>query len=272
MIDTDGFPFDFETVLKRVEGDELILVLGGVDTGKTTLIKALYRRLGGKVVDSDVGQPDIGPPGLISRGTYEEGMNDAYFVGDITPRGNLVQVMVGISKMVKEAGVPCFLDTDGWVDGDAAEVYKSELIEMLEPDGLILLEKGNELDKFGLGLPDPQVIRIPAQETGKKSPGERAANRTRRFKYYFSRTKKRFKKWDQVSIRDYMTGLNGRTELVRERHKNRLVGCYKRFDFRGLGTVRKATEEGIEIFAPSEDFYTLKLGKIKVKPSGRQIG
>lgn len=271
MIIHDEFPFDFETLLKKTEEDELILVLGGIDTGKSTLIKALYHRLGGEVVDSDVGQPDIGPPGLISRGTYEEGMMDAYFVGDITPRGNLVPVMVGIAKMVKASSVPCFVDTDGWVEGDAARVYKCELIDLLEPDRLVLLEKGDELNMFGSGLSDPQIIRLPAQEGGKKSPGERAANRMRRFKYYFSRTKKCFKEWNQLRIRGSMIGLNERAGLVSRRHKHRLVGCYKRFDFRGLGTVSKVTKEGIEILAPSEDFDTLKLGKIRVKPSGRQI-
>ena len=271
MIDRDKFPFDYDSLLGELSGEKIILVLGGIDTGKTTLIRALHEDIGGEVIDGDVGQPEIGPPGIISRGTYGDGLEDGYFVGDITPRDNLVQVVGGISKMAKDCDLPCFVDTDGWVEGGAAGVYKSELIELLEPDKVILLEKENELENFCSQISEERMVRLNAQTLRGKSPGERAANRARRFKYYFFRGKCFFKSWDSVKVGGSLVDLKGRRELETGRHKNRLAGCYRGFDFECLGIIREVRSEGIEVYTLSKKFDTLKLGKIKVEPSGRQI-
>ena len=78
----------------------IILVLGSVDTGKTTLVTYLANSLvkRGKrvaIVDADVGQSDIGPPTTIGLGLVEspiKKMREAkrlamYFVGAISPEG-----------------------------------------------------------------------------------------------------------------------------------------------------------------------------------------
>ncbi|MFP4589603.1 MAG: Clp1/GlmU family protein [Candidatus Acetothermia bacterium] len=271
MTNIPEFPFDFQDLLKKIGDSDLILVLGGVDTGKTTLIKGLQNQLGGEVIDSDVGQSSIGPPALVSRGTFRDGLINANFVGDLTPRGNLIQVMTGIAKMAYKSTSPCVVDTDGWIEGEGAQLYKCELIDLLEPDILILLEREDELEGFRTNLSASHLIRLPAQNRGTKSAGERATNRTRSFKYYFYRAKNRFRKWDQIVVTDPSLGLKSKEELNRANEKHRLVGCYRKFQFLGLGTISALGEKGIEIFTPSENFNRVKLGKIKVKPSGHQI-
>lgn len=204
--DHPSSPFDLDRVLKEIEDSTRIMVLGAMDTGKTTLIRELQGKLGGLVIDGDLGQSAIGPPGLISLGTYENGMEDGYFVGSFTPRGNLVQVMTGISKLVSRNPERCFIDTDGWIDGEAARVYKGELICLVEPDVLLLLQQEDELEKFATYPSRSRVINLKAQKREEKTRGERSANRIRKFKFYFSRSRRIKKNWEELRIAGTLLG------------------------------------------------------------------
>ncbi len=206
MNDHPNFPFDLADLLRKIADSRSIMVLGGMDTGKTTLIRTIQNELGGLVIDGDLGQSEIGPPGLISLGTYSSGMQDGYFVGSFTPRGNLVQVMTGISKLVNQDSERCFIDTDGWIEGEAARVYKGELISLVEPDTLLLLQRGDELEKFAHYPFRGSVITLEAQNREKKSRGERTANRIRKFKYHFSLSSRVKKSWEDLKLAGTLLG------------------------------------------------------------------
>lgn len=161
------------------------LFLGGTDAGKSTLIRALHERLGGEIVDGDVGQSWIGPPGVVSRGT-PDGMRSGHFVGDVSPRGNLLHVTVGIALMTQQSKRPCLIDTDGYIGDGAARAYKTELIHLIRPDVLVLLQRGHELDYYKLfGREGPEVIDLTVSHRGLKTRGERVAVRERAFRQYF---------------------------------------------------------------------------------------
>lgn len=311
------FSFDLDRLLKEISSCNRVLVYGGMDTGKTTLVKTLLERLGGKVLDGDLGQPEIGPPGLISLGTYDHGTENAYFVGDFTPRGNLVQVMTGISRLLPDKQTTCLIDTDGWIKGDAARVYKGELISLVKPDKILLLEEGNELENFATFLPEKRVISLDASHSGSKSRGERAANRQKNLKRYFYRLERLQRDWEEIRVGG--TGL-GRGEkipvkqlksnysdkvlvawqtgerltLLSERRidnssnedapkpnktvnypaknlKNRLIGCYQDQRFQGMGIITEIDSRGLEVLVTGNEFNMIKLGKKRVKPSGRTL-
>ncbi len=318
MKNREKFSREIEELKEKISRDELIMVLGGTDTGKTTLTRGLLKTLGGKVVDTDPGQPGLGPPGLITSGTYAEGVKDAYFVGDFTPRGNLVEVITGVAKVERGAGRPCFVDTDGWVEGGAAGAYKGELISLLEPDLLVLLERDGELETFASYLPPEKVIRYEIGHAGEKTQGERAANRLRKLKYYFSQGKTASKSWSDIRFAgtaigrgedvseesgaetqkgapvkvwrsgNQLTVLSGSREEALARFEAsdeitkvdhhpiedlsyRFVGCYQGNNFIGIGTVTDVTEEGVKILTTGAEFDLVKLGKLRVRPSGRTI-
>jgi polynucleotide 5'-hydroxyl-kinase GRC3/NOL9 len=171
----------------RLAGCRVALVLGGVDTGKTTLVRALNARLGGEVVDADLGQAEIGPPTVISLGTYQHGARAGYFVGDISPRGHFLPVLVGIARLVACAARPCLIDTDGYVDDGAARAYKTELVNVLRPDALVLLQRRGELDYFRLyqhkGI---DVVEVPVEHGGIKLREERVRTRQALLRRYFA--------------------------------------------------------------------------------------
>jgi len=178
-----------EKLVEAITPSSVVLFLGATDTGKTTLIRQLHQQLGGEVIDADVGQSWLGPPACISRGVLSNNrveIRASYFVGDISPRGNLLQVLTGIAHCLRAAARPLLIDTDGYITGEAARAYKSELIRLVQPDVLVLLQRAGELAYYKLyAHHDITVIEIPVAHAGSKSREERIRAREDAFKEYF---------------------------------------------------------------------------------------
>jgi polynucleotide 5'-kinase involved in rRNA processing len=186
----------------------LVLFLGGTDVGKSTLIRALHERMGGEIVDGDVGQSWIGPPGVVSLGTPDH-PRAGYFVGDVSPRGNLLQVTVGIALMAKRAERPCLIDTDGYIAGGAARAYKTELINLIKPDVLVLLQRDHELDYYKLfARKGVTVLDLAVSHQGLKTREERIATRERAFRSYFQQSAVQLRRWSlqEISIERGLLG------------------------------------------------------------------
>lgn len=191
----------------RLAGCRAVLVLGGVDTGKTTLVRGLSARLGGEVIDADVGQAEIGPPAVVSLGTYGGGMRAGYFVGDISPRGHFLPLLVGIGRLVAVAARPCLVDTDGYVDDGAARAYKTELVNLVRPDALVLLERRGELDYFrGFRRKGIEVFLVPVAHGGLKSRDERIRAREASFRRHFANAQRRPMRFEAGGVERALLG------------------------------------------------------------------
>ena len=118
-----------------------ILVLGGVDRGKSTYCRFLTRRCletGQRVavVDTDVGQKDIGPPATLTLGYPEVAQSLAevppvawYFLGATSPAGHLLPMIVGVRQLVDTARAAyIIINTTGFVTGPG-RVLKGYKIE-----------------------------------------------------------------------------------------------------------------------------------------------
>lgn len=189
-----------EALAERLPLRGVVLFLGGTDVGKSTLIRALHERLGGEVVDGDVGQSWIGPPGVVSLGAPNH-PRAGYFVGDVSPRGNLLQVTVGIARLVRKAQRPCFIDTDGYIADGAARSYKTELIHLVEPDGIVLLQRGHELDYYKLFAREGiEILDVVVTHRGVKTREERIAARERAFRAYFQSPNTQLRRWSLAEL------------------------------------------------------------------------
>jgi polynucleotide 5'-kinase involved in rRNA processing len=75
---------------------------------------------------------------------------DAFFVGSTTPDCFENRVMIGTEAMIKKAeslGIEAlFVDTTGWVYGFKARELKKSLIELIQPDLLVVIERERELE------------------------------------------------------------------------------------------------------------------------------
>lgn len=174
-----------DEITRVIHSRSVALFLGASDVGKTTLIRELHGRLGGQIVDGDIGQSWIGPPGVVSVGT-PEGMQAGYFVGDVSPRGSFLQVTTGIALMARRAARPCLIDTDGYVADGAALAYKTELINLVKPDLLVLMQRGDELGYYKLyARKGIAIIDLPMDHQTEKTREERIRTREGAFREYF---------------------------------------------------------------------------------------
>jgi polynucleotide 5'-hydroxyl-kinase GRC3/NOL9 len=176
-----------------------ILVLGAVDRGKSTYCRFLTRRCleAGRrvaVVDTDVGQKEIGPPATLTLGYPQAAQSLAevqpvawYFIGATSPAGHLLPMIVGVRQLVDAARAACFIiNTTGFVSGPG-RVLKSYKIEAVQPDVIVALEHGRELRALLHAYRHYRILRLPASAYATtKTPEQRRAARERAFGTYFA--------------------------------------------------------------------------------------
>ncbi|MCR4404860.1 MAG: Clp1/GlmU family protein [Candidatus Acetothermia bacterium] len=208
--------------LKALAQGAIVLFLGGVDTGKSTLIRSLHRELGGEVLDADLGQSEIGPPACVSRGDYEH-VEESHFVGDISPRGNFIQLLSAVQAALRGAKRPCLIDTDGYIAGEAARSLKGEMVNLVRPDLLVLLQRRGELDYFKLfARKGIEVLEVKVTHQGSKSREERIRAREEAFRRYFQGASLR--RWPLKELKFERSPL-GHGEPVEPALLEKLLGC-----------------------------------------------
>ncbi len=138
------------------------MLIGGLDTGKTTLALDAVRHAlaAGKtpvLVDADVGNATVGPPacvgmkvfhgiGDIERASEPDGL---HFVGTVTPTRLVLQQVVGTVAMVdraKDSGDVVIVDTTAVASGVAGETLKYHKAELCRPDFVVALQRGEEME------------------------------------------------------------------------------------------------------------------------------
>jgi polynucleotide 5'-hydroxyl-kinase GRC3/NOL9 len=198
----------FEILEKFTVKKGVLFVVGGVDTGKSTFCRWICTELAARkiptaLVDSDLGQSDVGPPACVGMALYDKlpvlfsanRIDGLYFVGDTTPVRHQAACMAGISAMVRQAdsmGASCVVvNTTGWIQGRGAEDYKLAKINMLKPAFIAAFEKENDLSHILNPYRNTAVvetIRVPLSDVVKsRSREERGVIRRKRFDEYFAR-------------------------------------------------------------------------------------
>ncbi len=204
VFDTTQAPTDLLPRLLTLPRGASVLLLGGADSGKTTWTRDAVLALCGAgrsvaVVDCDLGQSEIGPPGTVGAGGAAprqdvRSLRDlaplaAYFVGAVSPARHLLDVCVGAVQMARVAKKRrpdlLLIDTDGLIGGASARAFKRRLAELLLPQVVVALERGGELAPLLTAfsrLDAPEVWRVPAHPAaGRKTPAARATRRAARF-------------------------------------------------------------------------------------------
>jgi polynucleotide 5'-hydroxyl-kinase GRC3/NOL9 len=190
---------------KLINTGKVILIIGSVDTGKTTFVEYLaisaYNK--GKkvaVVDADIGQSDIGPPTTIGWGFIEDNVKSLteiklrglYFVGATSPQDYLTEQVIGTRKMVDralQAGADfVVIDTTGLIHGELGKRLKTCKIELIEPDYVVILTYQDDEINF-IPISEERIIKLtPSSYVKKKTPQFRKNKREDEFKKYFKDT------------------------------------------------------------------------------------
>lgn len=202
-IDKNPIPEEWTRVIDRIADERLekVMVLGAPDTGKSTfslLASNLLVTRGRKVavIDSDVGQSDVGPPCTVGMTILREQVIDfsecplecSYFVGSNSPSKHLLQVVVGVRKCLDTSSMMAdhsIIDTSGMVFGGVARALKIFKADVVEPDLIVALQRDNEIEHILSQLPY-EIERIPVSELCRRtSPEERRFLRERSLIRYF---------------------------------------------------------------------------------------
>ncbi len=185
------------------------LFIGRVDSGKssTTLFTANKLIMNGdevSIIDSDVGQSDLGPPGVISSKEIGEPVihtkllepDFMYFIGDKTPSGHFLPMMKGLlDALHRSKSDTVLINTTGFVDGGAARALKRFKIEFLDPDIVVVIEKEEgDLDHIARMIPrGVRVLRVrsPVGDLTKERSYRIAARRALLRRYLSGATTRR---------------------------------------------------------------------------------
>ncbi len=215
-------PGDWMDLIEAIHREKgIALILGASDTGKSTLAHLLIAqlcRMGNVValVDGDIGQSVLGLPTTIGLALFDSAPKPldniqliaSYFVGSITPRGHMLEVLVGIKRIADRAsqldpGI-IVIDTTGFVTGETAWELKFQKIDLLKPVHLIGLQRRREIEgllKPHQFRPDMAIHRLKIPDKIRmKSPEQRRSNRSRKFAAYFQEVKLYEKSLDGIKV------------------------------------------------------------------------
>jgi len=184
------------------EKPRLVMVIGNVDVGKSffttyvanTLLKHGIRAA---ALDGDVGQSDIGPPSTMGIGIFERPVGlmhevptrAAYFVGSMSPSNHMLEFIVGMKKLVelglKEVDM-VIVNTPGMISHGPGRALQLYVMELLNPDLIVALQRGRELEHLLMAAPPVKIRRIPVYEKVRsRSIAERTALRWMALARYF---------------------------------------------------------------------------------------
>jgi polynucleotide 5'-hydroxyl-kinase GRC3/NOL9 len=171
-----------------------IMLAGDADTGKSTLSAYLANKILGSgiepwVVDGDIGQSDLAPPGSIGAAMISKQITDLRdasptlfeFVGSISPIGFehfVARKLKSILERVGAIGDFRIVNTDGYVRENGVQ-YKLMLAKELQPDVIVCLENPALLDALQDG--PWQVLPARASSQAPKTRYERRIRRLDQF-------------------------------------------------------------------------------------------
>jgi polynucleotide 5'-hydroxyl-kinase GRC3/NOL9 len=271
------------------EMGRVVMMVGGLDSGKSTLGRsvaeaALARGRPTAYLDADLGQKTVGPPAAVTLRMLRDpedlepealAQEDAmYFVGSTSPQGQLLPLVVGAGRLLAQAldeGADLVVvDTSGLVSGVYGQLLKYHKIELLQPDIVIGLQRGEELGPV-LGIIqrffDAEVVALPVDpEVRSVSVEERAHNREAAFKRYFGGELHRWR----VKPTVFMPAL---PTLFEQYQLDRiLVGLSDGAgSYIGLGYLEWSAEEGVlRLLSPVDEApKALKLGSVRLEEDYR---
>jgi len=183
----------WDSEIDSIEYRGVILVLGSMDVGKTTLTtmlanKSLSRGLNVSVIDADIGQNDLGPPTTVSMSsvrtpiTHLRQLKAEYSLFLQTTSVEYVwrKVVSGVKRLadyaVNRLGADVVVvNTDGWITGGAIE-YKKSLVESVKPTKVFVIGKDEDTLKLydavsgsapTVILPAPPNVRVRSKQDRK---------------------------------------------------------------------------------------------------------
>lgn len=177
------------------------MVIGLPDRGKTTFttmaVNALAEEaLSVAVVDTDIGQSEIGPPGTVGVALMRSDVTKltdlkplaTFFVGSFSPNNASLELLTATVQAVHLAQTRSpdriVVDTTGFVTGALARRLKVMKAQAVRPHRVLALGYPGEIEHLSQTMASAcgaQVVPLPVPETvGRKTPSYRVTRRMTR--------------------------------------------------------------------------------------------
>jgi polynucleotide 5'-kinase involved in rRNA processing len=202
------------------------------------------------ILDGDLGQSDIGSSATVGYGItsrcipelYNLKLMNAFFVGVTSPIAAISKTIEGLTAMeaeILQRQVDFVLvNTDGFVSGEVAVKYKTDLVKALNPDVIIGVQMQDELTPLITSLQTP-VFRVePSFALKQRPPEKRQILREMTYARYLKKSKLQCYPKSQVIIEP-----RGAIPKKQEPEKGILVGLYGLGNkFLGIGVLREVNQ------------------------------
>jgi polynucleotide 5'-hydroxyl-kinase GRC3/NOL9 len=229
------------------------MVMGKADSGKTSFCTHLINNLVNAkqkvtILDGDLGQSDIGPPCTVAYASittpltelYELKAENAFFVGATSPSEAISKTIDGLALMkaeILESTVDfVVVNTDGWVEGEEAVKYKTQLAEKLEPDLIFCIKQKDELEPLLAALMKFRKIAVASSSAVKQRIAEKRKNlREMSYAKYLTDAKVKSLPLSQLTLEEKTV-----QQIRQSEEKGLLLGLYdSQRKFLGIGIMRE---------------------------------
>ncbi|UCE57409.1 MAG: hypothetical protein JSW19_03350 [Candidatus Bathyarchaeota archaeon] len=268
-----------------------VMVMGGVDSGKTSfctfLANEVFRKkLKAGVIDADLGQSDVGPPSTIGfnqiyepvKDLFDIRASDAFFVGLTSPAGVVNKVMEGLAELKSKAmktGLDfLIINTDGWVEGEDATKYKIQLAKTVSPSVVVGMRREDDLTPILTALKEVKVLAIDSPQLVKQRNREkRKILRELSYKKYLKHAKVRSFALKWIRVKGSVLGTGSPLTRERMRKIENLLGAKPIYSEETLTTVFIALKRNHSIIEEQIREIEKKLKKrAKVIKEGEEEG
>jgi polynucleotide 5'-hydroxyl-kinase GRC3/NOL9 len=276
-------------------GEGVAIVIGGADTGKTTLCVFLSNYLilekrQVAVVDADIGQTDLGPPTTMAAGDVKANVTnlsridptERLFVGLTSPRRAKGKVIRNIRRLVDchiKPGKITIVNTDGWVFGTEAVLYKLQMLDRVQPD-ITLGIGGSEISPI-LHVGNRATLLVASPDAIKeRTPIDRKVLRSQGYRKYLAGASPKTFHVDGVKARSCLTlenlDLHRMSRAQVQNVKDAIVGFLDGDGFlQEIGILKDAVPSAgiLKIWSRiSNSPSKIEIGDIRLSNDGSELG
>jgi polynucleotide 5'-hydroxyl-kinase GRC3/NOL9 len=264
-----------------------VMVIGATDVGKSTLCTYLANRLAAnglslRVVDGDIGQADIGPPTTIGSSvptTWLSSLVDLLpdaliFIGHTNPSQVETKIINGLQRLANRGrDLLTIINTDGWVLDREAISYKIKMIAATEPDLVVALANGPELQPI-LSWSRAQSLSIEtAKEVLARSRSDRREIRSSSYRRFLRGGRARTIALREVTVSTPVgfpafQGPGGRKLM------SLIVGLLDDDDYLiQIGILMALEKDALRVYCrTAEGARNVEVGYVKLSTDGTELG
>lgn len=277
-------------LLKTLPETGRIAVIGATDAGKSTLCRWLMAKLPESsrpaLVDADLGQSQVGPPGCVSWRFAGGSDYQFYFAGDTTASTVTAATLAATCRAVttaqqRGAGL-VLVDTSGYLSGRGGFEFKSAKLELLAPAHAIMIGDSPEIKRLLAGWHADERLTIHrlshAESIQQKTREQRTTWRQERWAEQFAKLDLRKISLKGKAISGLPTASELKTRKLAPGDLQGLLICFHDRRRRGisLGLLHSLDLHTQSLLArapkEAEDAPGIMFGLLKISSGGQELG